>query len=163
MNNSAEITVQKIIWRFLGRIALALIALYLSFCTYLYFDQRHLIYFPEYARTTADTNYSLRNGNAMLHGWVLNPAKTAALLYFGGNGEDLGAERFTLAKIFADRSLFLLPYRGYGPNAGSPTESAIFSDALALYDGVRADHSRIAVVGRSLGSGVASYLAFRRP
>ena len=44
-----------------------------------------------------------------------------------------------------------------------PSQDALFSDALALYDAVHAKHASIAVVGRSLGSGVACFLASRRP
>jgi pimeloyl-ACP methyl ester carboxylesterase len=54
-------------------------------------------------------------------------------------------------------------YRGYGGSTGRPTEAALFADSLALFDHVSADHPRITVVGRSLGSGVAAYLASRRP
>ncbi len=163
MTDPTESTVTRIVVRFLGRAALIVLFLYMGFCAYLYFDQRHLIYFPEYARTSDDTNFSLRNGNVVLRGWALNPAKANALLYFGGNAEDVGAERSTLAAMFSDRAVFLLPYRGYGPNAGEPDETANLSDALALYDYVHSSHARIAAVGRSLGSGVASYLASRRP
>jgi pimeloyl-ACP methyl ester carboxylesterase len=54
-------------------------------------------------------------------------------------------------------------YRGYGGSSGQPSEAALFADGLALFDRVRADHDRIAVLGRSLGSGVAMHLAARRP
>lgn len=39
----------------------------------------------------------------------------------------------------------------------------IFSDALALYDAVHGRHAAIAVAGRSLGTGVAIYVASKRP
>jgi pimeloyl-ACP methyl ester carboxylesterase len=97
-----------------------------------------------------------------LKGWLLNASRAKALLYFGGNGEDVGAERDSLAKMFPNRAVFLLPYRGYGPNAGTPSEKVIFSDALALYDAAHAHHVAIAVVGRSLGTGVASYITSKR-
>jgi pimeloyl-ACP methyl ester carboxylesterase len=40
---------------------------------------------------------------------------------------------------------------------------ALVADALALFDSLAADHDDIAVVGRSLGSGVATQLAAQRP
>ncbi len=43
------------------------------------------------------------------------------------------------------------------PNPGSS------ADALAVFDHVRAEYTDITVVGRSLGSGVAVYLASERP
>jgi pimeloyl-ACP methyl ester carboxylesterase len=39
----------------------------------------------------------------------------------------------------------------------------LHADALALFDQVRTDHPDIALVGRSLGSGVAARLASERP
>nr|CCP38685.1 Abhydrolase domain-containing protein 13 [Xanthomonas translucens pv. translucens DSM 18974] len=61
--------------------------------------------------------------------------------------------------------MYLLAYRGYGASDGTPNEAALIGDALALYDHVRAaqPQAEIAVLGRSLGSGVASQLAARRP
>ena len=54
-------------------------------------------------------------------------------------------------------------YRGYGGSTGSPSEEAIARDALTLFDTVYNRHPNIAVVGRSLGSGVAVRLASQRP
>jgi pimeloyl-ACP methyl ester carboxylesterase len=67
------------------------------------------------------------------------------------------------SSAFPDRALFLLHYRGYGGSSGKPSEDAIHSDALALFDRVHLEYSDIAVVGRSLGSGVAIRLAGQRP
>jgi uncharacterized protein len=68
-----------------------------------------------------------------------------------------------LEAAFPDRDLYLMHYRGYGSSSGRPSEAALFADALALFDLVRATHQDVVVVGRSLGSGVAVYLASRRP
>ena len=71
------------------------------------------------------------------------------------------SRRFRAA--FPDRSLFLVNYRGYGGSSGQPSEAALFADALAIFDHVRREHSEIAVMGRSLGSGVAVLVASERP
>lgn len=165
MEESTEITVWTVLRRPLLGIALIVLCLYLSFGAYLFFVQRNLIYFPEITRVTpADTNFSiLRPDGVVLRGWILNPGRTQALIYFGGNAERIGAERDHLAKVFVTRTVYLLAYRGYGASDGSPNETALFADALALFDQVHARYSRVAVVGRSLGSGVACYVAFKRP
>jgi pimeloyl-ACP methyl ester carboxylesterase len=67
------------------------------------------------------------------------------------------------SQAFPDHAIYLLHYRGYGGSSGKPSQDAIFSDALALFDQVHAAHPDITVIGRSLGSGVAVYLASRRP
>ena len=58
---------------------------------------------------------------------------------------------------------YLVNYRGFGGSSGSPSESALFQDALNIYDALAERYEQIAVVGRSLGSGVAMYLAAERP
>lgn len=53
-------------------------------------------------------------------------------------------------------------YRGYCGAAGRPTESALYSDGLSLFEEVRKSHPNVLVVGRSLGSSVAVYVASRK-
>lgn len=53
-------------------------------------------------------------------------------------------------------------YRGYGGSTGSPTEAGLYADAIALYDQVKPQHKNISIIGRSLGSGVATYLGTNR-
>jgi pimeloyl-ACP methyl ester carboxylesterase len=146
------------------RVAKVLLLTYLGACAFLYFDQRNLLYFAAETHVAAsETNFALRHEGVVLRGWKLNPGKSRALIYFGGNAEALGMERDELAAMFPDRTVYLLAYRGYGASDGTPDERALFSDALALYDDIRSQHVGIAVVGRSLGSGVGSYLASQRP
>lgn len=159
-----DITVWTVMRRPLACVLGLAVLLYVSFCVYLYLDQRNLLYFPEATHTDAtDTNFLLARGQVQLKGWVFNGEQPDALLYFGGNAENLGAERNSIKAMFPARAIYLVPYRGYGPNDGEPTEKTLFSDAVALFDDVHAHHAKIAVVGRSLGSGVASYLASQRP
>jgi len=46
---------------------------------------------------------------------------------------------------------------------GVPPEKALFEDAPTLFDAVHAKHADVDVVGRSLGSGIAVYVASVRP
>lgn len=146
-------------------IFLALFALlYLALCGLLYAKQRALIYFPETTRVAAaQTDVSIDRSDVVLRGWVANPGRSGAILYFGGNGESIELNRGDFARYFPSRSSYLIAYRGYGASEGQPDQNALFADALAIYDDVRQRHAGpIAVIGRSLGSGVASYLASQR-
>ncbi|MGH8026318.1 MAG: alpha/beta hydrolase [Pseudoxanthomonas sp.] len=138
---------------------------YAGVCALLYVKQRDLIYFPAATTVAADaTDFSLRREDAVLRGWRLNPGKTRALIYFGGNAERLEFSRQEFASLFPERTVYLLSYRGYGASEGKPSEAALFGDSLALFDQVKAEHrDGVAVIGRSLGSGVASHLASQRP
>jgi uncharacterized protein len=86
-----------------------------------------------------------------------------ALLYFGGNAENVAWSLPEFAGVFPEHSLYLLHYRGYGESTGKPSERAIHADALALFDRVHAAHPEVVVVGRSLGAAVAVRLASLRP
>ncbi|SDY21696.1 hypothetical protein SAMN04487939_101295 [Lysobacter sp. yr284] len=139
---------------------------YVSICGWMYFKQRDLMYFPQNTRLGADmTDYTVERGDAVLRGWRLNAGREKALIYFGGNAERIENMRETLAQWFPDRTIYLLSYRGFGASDGAPAEPELFADALAIFDQVAREHPRqpVSVIGRSLGSGVASFVAGKRP
>ncbi|GGD42766.1 alpha/beta hydrolase [Pseudoxanthomonas indica] len=147
----------------------ALLAIgYVAVCALLYVRQRSLIYFPQYTQAgqnEAATDFELPRPVGLLRGWVINPGKPDALIYFGGNAERVQDNREDFLTRLPQRTVYLLPYRGYGGNPGSPSQADLVADAVALHDEVRRRHPHgdVAVVGRSLGSGVASQLAAQRP
>ena len=94
--------------------------------------------------------------------------KSPLLIYFGGNAEEVSwLVSENKAPNFGARSLVLINYRGYGLSTGSPGEEEFFEDALLIYDHFTAredvDPDDVIVMGRSLGTGVAVYLASKRP
>jgi pimeloyl-ACP methyl ester carboxylesterase len=104
-----------------------------------------------------------------LRGWLAkekHPAPAPLVIYFGGNAEEV-SWLASVADQFGGWSLLFLNYRGYGGSEGKPGERELFADALAIYDYAvkRPDvmPERVVVMGRSLGSGVAVYLAANRP
>ncbi len=147
----------------------------------LYFAQNRLIFFPQplaeavraaVHRAVPDAEeISLPTADGhRLHGWfVPNGAvggQAPALIYFGGNAEEVSPLALQAAQL-GGISFVLFNYRGYGLSTGEPGEKALFEDALEIYDRIaslpQVDRKRIVVMGRSLGSGVATYLASRRP
>jgi hypothetical protein len=83
------------------------------------------------------------------------------LLYFGGNADDASAILKYLNPDL-DMQVVAFNYRGYGESSGKPSQEAFFSDALAIYDTYAKD-KEVIIMGRSLGTGVATYLASKRP
>ena len=147
-------------------LVLLVLAAYAGICAYLYFNQRALLYYPRFTRMAASqTNFSLVRDGVTLRGWVVSPNQSRVILYFGGNGEAIQQNRSSFAQWLPGHTVYLLAYRGYGASDGAPEEALLFADALALYDHVHTAQPDlpIAVIGRSLGSGVASYLASKRP
>lgn len=144
--------------------AVLLVLAYAGTAAYLELAQRSFLYFPQGTRVEpGQTDYALQRGDVTLRGWVMNPGQSRALIYFGGNGDAVQKMREDYARWGAGRTVYLVAYRGYGASDGTPTEAALFGDALAIYDDVRTRQQDIAVIGRSLGSGVATYLASQRP
>ena len=94
-------------------------------------------------------------------------ARRPAVIYFGGNAEEVTAYAGDAERHYGRRAVLLVNYRGYGDSGGKPGEAALVADALALHDWVlkRADldPARLCVHGRSLGTGVAVQLAAARP
>ncbi len=139
------------------------LVIYFLICVVLYFIQRKLIYFPTEKIPHSFPHLKLVNQKESIDAIVLNEGKNKALLYFGGNAESVIYNAEDFLKEFPQHTVYMLNYRGYGESTGEPTEKGIFSDALLLFDTVQDKHQKISVIGRSLGSGVAVYLASRRP
>lgn len=144
--------------------AVGALAAYILICAMVYALQRSLIYFPQPRQPGIPAStLTLDSGAERITVTTRPRPGAAALVYFGGNAEDVASSLPGLARAFPDHALYLMHYRGYGGSTGSPSEAGLFADAIALFDRVRQDHERIVVVGRSLGSGVAVHLASRRP
>ncbi|MBE2233302.1 MAG: alpha/beta hydrolase [Anaerolinea sp.] len=101
-------------------------------------------------------------------GWyILAPNPRGAVLYLHGNAGNR-RDWAQVAPEFIDRgyNLFILDYRGYGESEGKPSEKGLYLDGEAAWNWLtaRAQLDRIPayVLGKSLGSGVASYLAARQ-
>ena len=142
---------------------LLILAVYLALCAWLWLTQRSLIYYPTPAvdNPLAD-ELLVESGGESLQIWRLSPGRDHAIIYFGGNAEEVSQNSPDFLRHLADLTVYLVNYRGYGGSSGSPDEDALFLDALSIYDFVAGRHSRISVVGRSLGSGVATFLATAR-
>ena len=137
---------------------------YLLCLVLLYFLQRNLLYYPVPAPPDIPREtIGFDNEGLKLHGWRLNKGQSRALVYFGGNSEMISDNILQFESLFKNFTVYLINYRGYGNNDGKPTEAGLFSDALAIYDQIKGWHSSVSLFGRSLGSGVAIYLATKRP
>jgi pimeloyl-ACP methyl ester carboxylesterase len=152
----------------LMRILLTLLAilavLYLAACAAIFFRQRSMIYYPQpSANGTSAERMTLAVDGAELVVSVRRHNGPKALVYFGGNAEDVSANLTSLPAAFPDHAIYLMNYRGYGGSTGTPSEKALQQDALLLFDRVHAQHPQVTVMGRSLGSGLAVRLASERP
>lgn len=122
-----------------------------------------MLYFPTPLPVDVEAqNFELQTDKLLLKGWVVNPGKQRAMVYFGGNGEAVEYNAEVFKKTLPNVTVYLLPYRSYSGNPGEVTEANLYGDALRLHDQIKKKHSSVSAMGRSLGSGVATYLASKR-
>lgn len=151
--------------RILFSLGLIALFIYIGVGLLLYATQRSFIYFPQ-ADPSAQEHDSLmlEVPDATLHLSVSLNQRQQAIIYFGGNAEAVALNMPAFNAAFPAHDLYFVHYRGYGQSSGQPTQDALFADALAVFDYVKQQpYRRITVIGRSLGSGVATYLASQRP
>ncbi|MBI4727673.1 alpha/beta hydrolase [candidate division TA06 bacterium] len=144
----------------------------------MYLLQDRMIFYPQrIRRSDLDAIKSYRNvrevavtarDGTVIKGWFVdngNPGRSKLLFYFGGNAEEVS---YLIPKAAGskDCSFVLMNYRGYGQSQGKPSETSLCSDALEIYDSFAgrtgAKDQRIIIMGRSIGTGVAVFLAKNR-
>ena len=143
-------------------IFIGVVSVYVLGAFLLYVLQRNLLYFPSPEYQHNLPTIELLNQQQLLKIAVLNPGQSKAIIYFGGNAESVVFNEVPFIEHFPTHTVYLVNYRGYGGSSGEPTELGLFSDALAIYDSVQDQHNSVSAFGRSLGSGVATYLASER-
>lgn len=143
---------------------ITLLAAYVVACVGLFLVHRSMIYFPQprlMGSPASVMEVELNGHRVELSARPLNVPD--AIIYFGGNGEDVSVNLAAMTQAFPNKAIYLMHYRGYGGSEGKPTEAALVADALALFDMLKVPHPNLTLIGRSLGSGVAVQVASVRP
>ncbi len=104
-----------------------------------------------------------RPDGAVLEGWSSRPVDgivDAVVLYFGGRNENV-VWVADMASFNPRHAFYAFNYRGFGHSSGRTSERRAKADAQAIREFVAAREAtaRLAIVGRSLGTGVALALA----
>ena len=141
--------------------------IYLGICLALFVLQRKILYFPVPATISGDLPenvevLSFDTDGETLQGWIVNKGQAKALVYYGGNAENIEQNIEFFNSIKTGYSIYLIPYRGYGESTGKPSESKLYQDALYIFDQLSQQHRSMSLMGRSLGTGVATYVAAQR-
>ncbi|XP_040034089.2 lysophosphatidylserine lipase ABHD12 [Gasterosteus aculeatus] len=100
--------------------------------------------------------------------WYQNTLKDGSpvFIYLHGNtGSRAETHRVGVAKVLSALGYHVLvpDYRGFGDSTGEPTEAGLTTDALYLYNWVKArsGNSLVIIWGHSLGTGVATNTAVK--
>jgi fermentation-respiration switch protein FrsA (DUF1100 family) len=141
--------------------------------------QRRLMYFP-FRQVSPPGAIGLANAEPVifttadgitLHGWFVSGSRQPAwftVLVFNGNAGNRAYRAPLAAALHAHRlAVLLFDYRGFGENAGAPTEAGLAADARAarayVLGRADVDRNRLVYLGESLGSAVAASLAAEHP
>lgn len=158
------------------KLALVAAAIYVGVVGGMYLLQRKLMYLPVQELPTPAAvgagdmqAVGLHTADGLtLTAWY-KPAAAAGraeILYLHGNGGNIAHRAAKVRPLIeAGYGVLLAGYRGYGGNPGAPSEAGLIADAHAAYDFLLARGvapRRIALIGESLGSGVAVALAAER-
>lgn len=97
------------------------------------------------------------------------PASTdstkGVVLYFHGNRKNIGHyAKYTQLFTKHGYSVWMCDYPGFGKSIGQRTEAILYDEAEQVYKLARQqyDKQQIVIYGKSLGTGIASYLASKR-
>jgi alpha-beta hydrolase superfamily lysophospholipase len=140
---------------------------YSLICLALYLYQDSLIFHPpepNYPKSSPHhiSEISFEHDGAHLYGWMINKeqAKEKIVFYYGGNAEDVYYNHFEFKDIH-DACFILINYRGYGSSTGEASQDTLFSDSNFIFNEVKNNFNpkTIIVFGRSLGTGVATYIS----
>lgn len=152
--------------------SVALGAVYIALCGFLYFTQDTLI-FPNVRDARQETLASIgaeirietRDGETLYGRY--EPAATGkpTVLFFHGNGSQVTWESPRAAEFISQGyGVLLIEYRGYPGSTGAPSEEGLLLDGLTAYDWlVKNEAGDIVLNAHSLGTGVALYVASQRP
>lgn len=152
---------------------------YAGVCTLLYLKQDDLLFHPksktltevaEILKTTPEfdtLSFKMSDGNRTC-GFIfknITKEKLPLVLYFGGNAEEV-SHIADYKNYFPNTVMVLMNYRSFGLSEGAISQKNMFSDAVEVYDKLitnsTVDANNVIVIGRSIGTGVATYLSSQR-
>ncbi|MGA9450040.1 MAG: alpha/beta hydrolase [Verrucomicrobiia bacterium] len=174
MNQTSQRPKRVVLSRVVWLLLLVCGSLYLLGCVVMAIAQRAFIYFPSvFTREQVDqVAYS-----AQLERWtnsagqfiglkrlsLKQPAEGTVMILYGNGSTAIGCEHYVNdIQSVAAFDVFILEYPGYEDRPGSPNQSSLFNAAKEAFD-ILPINQPIYLVGESLGTGVASYLAGTYP
>ena len=147
---------------------ISIIFLYIIVLTFIYFNQRNLLYLPSennYLDDPIQFNYEEVfievEKDIKLKSWLINKdlKKNKTLIIFHGNAGNLFNRTYKLNRLNdLNLNIFLISWRGFSGNSGQPSEKNLYSDAKKAIEWLNekgVQNENIILYGESLGTGVA--------
>jgi len=158
----------------LGRLLLFCVGLYLLICLGYAVFQRRLIYHPSVFRPEQVDQMAQ---SARLERWTepagraigmkrlspRQPAEGSVLIFYGNGSRATGCAHYAdVIQVVAALDVFIMEYPGYADRPGSPSQKELFRAADEAFS-LLPTNGPVYLLGESLGTGVAAYLAGAHP
>jgi len=155
----------------LKKVVVIIGGIYLLIGALLYCFQEKMLFMPselpedyKFVFSNEFQELNIKNGDKVLLNAVhfKNENPKGVILYFHGNMGDL--QRWGIhAEFFVEKEydVLVMDYRTYGKSKGVLNEQSFYDDAQLFYNHLKKTYkeSEIIVYGRSLGTGIATYVA----
>lgn len=118
---------------------------------------------------------NINNNGKKLSGWLkynTQNEKSPLLIFCGGNYQNssntcISFKENNIYSFFDGYNILIVDYPGFGFSEGKPSDKTMFDSILKIYDYATTeldcvDNNNIVVLGYSIGTGVATYLASQR-
>lgn len=136
------------------------------------------LFYPRKTAPHASSDEMVKDGTVRISADIeigyrlyINHSSAPILLYFHGNGE-IASDYDNIAPFYhaAGLSLLVVDYRGYGWSTGVPLTTQLLPDAQIVFNNIDkilrsngiVPHRQLFLMGRSLGSAPAIYLAMNK-
>ncbi len=139
-------------------------AVYAALCVFVGLGQRSLLYYPtHHAADPAMLPWTVNGETIGFHRSAPSPQTIWLMMH--GNGGQASDRTYVLPQMAPTDALYVLEYPGYGRRDGQPSLPTINAAALAAYQALRREFpgKPIGILGESIGSGPASFLASASP
>ena len=157
--------------RRIKRTLIGIVTFYITTGLVLYFIQDLLFFHPKplpadytfrFNQPFVELNIPIGDRNLNLIQFKATGPRKGIVLYFHGNMRNI--ERYAgQATLFTETGfeIWMVDYPGFGKSTGKRTEQVMYDDALRIYEiAIRElPAHQLIIYGRSIGTGVASYLA----
>ena len=162
-------------WRTIRKLLFILVVIYLVAGILLYFFQDLLLFHPvpkkfnepyEFAQSFEELNYVVGNRNLNIIKFKATGETKGIVIFYHGNMKNVEHYK-KYPEFFTSKNyeVWMPDYPGFGKSTGERTEENFYLDARMVYDSAIKNHNteNIIIYGKSIGTGVASYLASVKP
>ena len=162
-------------WRKARKVIFILVVIYFVAGILLYFFQDLLLFHPvpkkinepyQFTQSFEELNYDVGERNLNIIKFKPTAETKGVVIFFHGNMKNVEHYK-KYPELFTSNNyeVWMPDYPGFGKSTGERTEGNFYQDARMVYDSAIKNHStsNIIIYGKSIGTGVASYLASVKP